>query len=88
MQEAEDYHVAMIMQGLEDRRVTLLRELEEWGQAKPGDPLDASRGNEMHEEKARIQNQLKLLLPPSARAELDEAGTAGSAGALRLTAEG
>ena len=80
MQEAEDYHIAMVMQGFEDRRVTVLRELEEWGQAEPGDPLDVIRGINLLEEMARFENQLKVVLPPSARAELDEAGNAGSAG--------
>ena len=42
----------------------------------------------MHEEMARIENQLELLLPFTAPAELDEAGNAGSAGSPPAHSQG
>ena len=70
----------MVMQGLEVRKVALLRELEKWGQAEPYAPLDMTKGTALHLEMARIDDQLELLVLPSAPTEPDEAVNAGSAG--------
>ena len=68
----------MVLQGLEYRKVTLAREIEEWGQEDPDVPLDMARGTALHLEMARIDDQLELMVSPSAPVEPDEAVNAGS----------
>ena len=87
-QEERDRNVALIMQELEYRKVTLAREIEELSRdiENPDVPFDMNRAPAMHQDMARIEDQLKLMDSPSVPVVPDEAVNAGDQS--RLTPEG
>ena len=62
----------------EEREISMLQWSEEWGQENPDVPLGMARGTALHQEMARINDQLGLMDSPSAPVVPDEAVNAGS----------